>query len=256
MNHDNLYIILTRPQGPINVGAVCRAMMNFGFTRLRLVSPCKEYMNLQAKKMAMTAFHILEAAEVFDSLEDALHDIHMAYGTTRRFGKYRKNFLTPATAGERITGADPDTRSALVLGPEDTGLETKDLDLCQQFITIPTHDAYPSMNLSHSLSVLLYEVAVHSDLGERFYDPKVKDPATGREMESMFGHMRQTLLDIDYLDPQNPDHLLRTFRRIFGNAGLSSRDVRIIRGLMSRIDWTEADRRSHLKNLNEAKKTK
>ena len=193
--------------------------------------------------MAMTAFAVLEAAPVFETLEEALHDIHVAYGTTRRFGKYRKNFLTPATAGEQITGAGPDIRSALVMGPEDTGLETRDLDLCQQFITIPTHDGYPSMNLSHSLAVLLYEVGVHSDLGKRFYDPKIKDPATGQELESMFDHMRKTLLDIDYLDPQNPDHLLRTFRRLFGNAGLSSRDIRIIRGLMSRIDWTEAQRR-------------
>jgi len=246
MNPDNLTIILTRPQGPINIGSVCRAMMNFGFTRLRLVSPCSEYKSLQAKKMALTAFHVLEAAELFETLEEALHDIHLAYGTTRRFGKYRKNFLTPATAGEQIAGTRPDIRSALVLGPEDTGLETKDLDLCQQFITIPTHDAYPSMNLSHSLSVLLYEVGIHSDLGKRFHDPKVKDPATGQELESMFGHMRQTLLDIDYLDPQNPDHLLRTFRRIFGNAGLSTRDIRIIRGLMSRIDWTEDQRRQLL----------
>ncbi len=243
MNPDNLTIILVRPQGPINIGSVCRGMMNFGFTRLRLVSPCSEYKNLQAKKMALTAFHVLEKAQIFDTLEEALHDIHVAYGTTRRFGKYRKNFLTPATAGEHIAGADPAIRSALVMGPEDTGLETKDLDLCQQFITIPTHDAYPSMNLSHSLSVLLYEVAVHSNAGKRFSDPKIKDPATGQELASMFGHMRKTLLDIEYLDPQNPDHLLRTFRRIFGNAGLSSRDVRIIRGLMSRIDWTEDQRR-------------
>lgn len=250
LNLHNLIVILVRPQGPINIGAVCRAMMNFGFTRLRLVSPCPEYMSLEAKKMALTAFHVLESAEIYATLEAALHDVNMAYGTTRRFGKYRKNFLTPATAGEQITGAGDDIRSALVMGPEDTGLETRDLDLCQQFITIPTHDAYPSMNLSHSLSVLLYEVAIHSDRGKRFYDPKVKDPATGQELESMFGHMRQTLLDIDYLDPQNPDHLLRTFRRIFGNAGLTSRDVRIIRGLMSRIDWTEAQRRDHLDALD------
>ncbi|WDP89522.1 MAG: RNA methyltransferase [Desulfobacter sp.] len=245
MNPDNLYVILVRPQGPINIGSVCRGMMNFGFTRLRLVDPCKEYKSLPAKKMALTAFHLLENAEIFNTLEEALHDIHTAYGTTRRFGKYRKNFLTPATAGEHIASDQDHMTSALVMGPEDTGLETRDLDLCQQFITIPTHDAYPSMNLSHSISVLLYEIAIKSDTGKKFYDPKVKDPATGKEMESMFAHMRNTLLDIDYLDPQNPDHLLRTFRRIFGNAGLSSRDVRILRGLMSRIDWTEEERRKY-----------
>ncbi|WDP85431.1 MAG: RNA methyltransferase [Desulfobacter sp.] len=252
MNPDNFYVILVKPQGPINIGSVCRAMMNFGFTQLRLVSPCKEYLSLDAKKMAMTAFHLLENAPVFDTLDQALADVHQAFGTTRRFGKYRKNFLTPATAAKQITADQQDKESndsikhALVMGPEDTGLETCDLELCQHFITIPTHEGYPSMNLSHSLSVLLYEISLKSDSGRQFYDPKVKHPATGLEMESMFAHMKTTLLDIDYLDPQNPDHLLRAFRRIFGSAGLSSRDVRIIRGLMSRIDWTESERRKNM----------
>jgi len=245
MNPDNLCVILTRPQGPLNIGSVCRAMMNFGFTQLRLVSPCPEYKSLDAKKMALTAFHVLENAQIFDTLADALHDIHTAYGTTRRFGKYRNNFLPPSSAAQQIASAQENLNSALVMGPEDTGLETSDLELCQHFITIPTHDGYPSMNLSHSVSILLYEISLKSDTGKKLYDPKVKNPATGKEMESMFDHMRKTLLDIDYLDPQNPDHLLRTFRRIFGNAGLSTRDIRIIRGMMSRIDWTEGQRRKH-----------
>jgi tRNA/rRNA methyltransferase len=105
------------------------------------------------------------------------------------------------------------------------------------------------MNLSHSLAVLLYEASLKSGAAKSFHDPEVKDPARGEELESMFAHMRKTLLDIDYLDPQNPDHLLRTYRRIFSNAGLSSRDVRIIRGLLSRIDWTESQRK--LRNASE-----
>lgn len=244
MTPDNFYVILVAPQGPINIGSVCRSMKNFGFTKLRLVRPTEHYKNLSAKKMALTAFHILEDAQVFDSLPNALHDIHVAFGTTRRFGKYRKNFYTPSGAAEKINALAPGITCALVMGPEDTGLETRDLDLCQHFITIPTHDGYPSMNLSHALAVLLYEVSLKSDLGKKFYDPIPKKQAAGSEIEHMFAHMRKTLLDIDYLDPQNPDHLLRTFRRIFGEAGLSPRDVRIIRGLMSRIDWTEKQRRN------------
>lgn len=243
MKPENLIVILVRPQGPLNIGSVCRTLMNFGFSRLRLVAPCRGYRGLQAKKMALGAFPVLETAQIFPDLASALHDIHSAFGTTRRFGKYRKNFFPPATAAARIRETDDQTRCALVMGPEDTGLETKDLDLCQHFITIPTHDAYPSMNLSHALSVLLYEIALKTDAVRTFSDPVPKKSATGLEMESMFTHMRKTLLDIDYLDPQNPDHLLRTFRRIFGAAGLTSRDVRIIRGLMSRIEWTEDQRR-------------
>ena len=249
MNYDNLYLVLVEPQGPLNIGSICRSMMNFGFSQLRLVNPCPEYKNLDAKKMALSAFKVLENAEVFDTLGEALSDIQAAFGTTRRFGKYRKNFLTPATAAEKINalttpedGESPPHNCALVMGREDTGLETHHLDLCQHFITIPTHDGYPSMNLSHATSVLLYEVAIKSHAGQKFQDPAPKKLATGEEMEHMFGHMRKTLLDIEYLDPQNPDHLLRTFRRLFGDGGLTPRDVRIIRGLMSRMDWINDQR--------------
>lgn len=243
MNADTLYVILVRPQGPINIGSVCRIMMNFGFHQLRLVNPTPEYHSLDAKKMALSAFHIIENAVVFDDLQTALSDIQVAFGTTRRFGKYRKNFYTPGGAATKISSDLKNTTCAMVIGPEDTGLETKDLDLCQHFITIPTRDAYPSMNLSHALTILLYEITIKSDLDKKLSAPELKNFAPGSEIEHMFAHMRKTLLDIDYLDRQNPDHLLRTFRRIFGSAGLTSREVRIIHGLMSRIDWTENQRR-------------
>jgi tRNA/rRNA methyltransferase len=242
---ENLSIILVKPQGPINTGSVCRTMMNFGFTNLRLVKPTKHYKSLLAKKMALSAFPLLENAPVFDDLSSALSDIQIAFGTTRRFGKYRKNFFTPSGAAAKISESYQKINCALVLGPEDTGLETKDLDLCQHFITIPTHESYPSMNLSHALSILLYEVSLKSDAAKKFYDPEPKKFATGNEIEHLFSHMKKSLVDIDFLDKQNPDHLLRTFRRIFGDAGMTSRDVRILRGLMSRIDWIEAQRKNN-----------
>ncbi len=245
MNPDNLSIVLVRPQGPINIGAVCRVMMNFGFSRLRLVEPNPEYLSLPAKKMALTAFPILETAQVFDDLKTALADIQAAFGTTRRFGKYRENFFTPADAAEKLSQIHLDTSCALVLGPEDNGLETKDLELCRHFITIPTHDGFPSMNLSHALAILLYEIAGAFAKVKKSAGLPAKKLAQGDEIEHMVAHMRQTLLSIDFLDKQNPEHLLRTFRRIFGIAGLTSREVKIIRGLMSRIDWTEKERRKH-----------
>ncbi len=245
MTANNLSIILVEPQGPINIGSVCRAMMNFGFTQLRLVNPTRHYKSLLAKKMALSAFKVLETAEVFDTLAAALSDVQVAFGTTRRFGKYRKNFFTPSGAARKLSQTHRTGTCALVMGPEDTGLETKDLDLCQHFITIPTHDNYPSMNLSHALSVLLYEISLKSETGKKFTDPSPRKLATGKEIEHMYGHMRKSLTNIDFLDKQNPDHLLRTFRRIFGSAGLTSRDVNIIRGMMSRIDWTENQRRKH-----------
>lgn len=241
MSPDPLSVILVEPRGPINIGAVCRVMKNFGFTRLRLVNPCRHYRSMIAKKMALTALDILDAAEIHDTLAAALSDIQIAVGTTRRFGKYRKHFFTPRAAAVKLAADYPGQRWALVMGPEDTGLQTQDLDLCQHVITIPTHDLYPSMNLSHALSILLYELSMVLE-PDRQPVPRDKKLARGNELDPMYRHMRDTLTRIGFLDRQNPDHLLRTFRRIFGQAGLTPRDVRIIRGLMSKIDWVDSQR--------------
>jgi tRNA/rRNA methyltransferase len=192
--------------------------------------------------MALEAQSVLSGASLHPTLESALADCQIAFGTTRRFGKYRKNFMTPDDLGTSMAELDDTIRCAMVFGREDNGLKTSELDLCQHFVTIPTHEGFPSMNLSHSLAVCLYEISMA--LFKKSAGRKTpRATADTESMEQMYAHMRQTLLDIEFLDPQNPDHLLRTFRRLFGRASLSERDVRIIRGLMSRIDWTEQQRR-------------
>jgi tRNA/rRNA methyltransferase len=239
---DNISIVLVEPQGPINVGSVCRSMMNFGCSDLRLVNPCCEYRSLDARRMALKAESILTHAPVFQTLQQALADCHLAFGTTRRFGRYREDFLNPEQGAGHALAQSPDSRVAFVFGREDRGLHTSELDLCQFFITIPTDSAYPSMNLSHAVSLLLYELRKGAmDVARVYSDSQV--PAPAADVENMFQHMRRTLLAAEYLDPQNPDHVLRTFRRLFGRTGLNDREVRILQGLWSRIDWIEGERK-------------
>jgi len=245
MKTDNITIVLVEPQGPLNIGSVCRAMMNFGFSSLCLVNPCKGFDNLDAKKMALSALPILENARIAGTLAEALRDCQLAFGTTRRFGKYRRDFLTPEVFGETIATRTDDIKCALVMGREDHGLFTSELELCQHFVTIPTESTYPSMNLSHATGIFLYEIS--KALGKTAAPETGSKPlATGDDLNSMYTHMKKSLCDIDFLNPQNPDHILRTFRRIFGRAGLDKREVAVIQGLMGRIDWTEADRKKRV----------
>ncbi len=242
MPMNNISIILVEPQGPINVGSVCRAMMNFGFSDLRLVNPCMDYQSLPAQKMALKAQSILHEAVVYDDLRKALDDCHIAFGTTRRFGKYRQSFLSPEQAAAHAISCPSVCRVALVFGREDRGLHTSELDLCQLFVTIETHSAYRSMNLSQAVTLLLYELHKASN----GIDPSIAataSPASIGDIENMLQHMRRTLLEIAYLDPQNPDHILRSFRRLLGRTGLDEREVRIFQGLWSRIDWIEGERK-------------
>lgn len=244
MNIDNVYIVLVEPQGPLNIGSVCRAMMNFGFSNLRLVNPCSDYLSGDAKRMSLKAVKYIYEAGKFSTLEEALVDCNYAFGTTRRFGKYREDFLLPESAAKKVISIPDDAKIALVFGREDCGLHTSELDLCQHFITIPTSDEYPSMNLAQAVTLCMYEI---SKLVECEKNSTIEDftPAPGKEVEQMLLHMRRTLLDIEYLDKSNPDHILRTFRRIFGRAALNDRDVRVLHGLWSRIDWVEGERRKN-----------
>jgi tRNA/rRNA methyltransferase len=242
MNLSNVSVVLVEPQGPLNIGSVCRAMMNFGFSDLRLVNPQTDHLVDEARRMAVKAGGLLERAAVFPDLETALQDCHLALATTRRFGKYREDFLHPDQAGEYLLPWTEKGRVALVFGREDKGLTTSELDLCQRLITIPTNDQLPSMNLAQSVVLCLYETA-KAQASAKGKSGGRKKLASNKVLESMYGHMRQTLCDIGFLDPQNPDHILRSLRRIFGRAGLNDREVRILRGLWSRLDWLEGERR-------------
>jgi tRNA/rRNA methyltransferase len=198
---DNISIVLVAPQGPLNVGSVCRAMMNFGCSNLRLVTPCPEYRSLDARRMALKAVSILNQASVYPTLQQALADCHLAFGTTRRFGKYREDCITPKQSAAHALSQSSDSRVAFVFGREDRGLHTSELDLCQFFVTIPTDSAYPSMNLSHAVTLILYELRQMAMDAEPFSDNS-QIPAPAKDVENMFQHMRRTLLAADYLDPK------------------------------------------------------
>ena len=230
-----LSVVLVEPQGALNIGSVCRAMLNFGFTDLRLVNPQVNHLSRDARLMAVKAATVLESARVFQSLEEALAGCVLSFGTTRRFGRYREGLLHPDEAAAHLLPVAEKDYVALVFGREDRGLFTSELDLCQHFVTIPTDENLPSMNLAQAVTLCLYEVnKTRGQSAGRIHERK--NFASSENLESMYQHMRQSLLGIGYLDPQNPDHILRSFRRILGRSGLNDREVRILRGLFNQID--------------------
>lgn len=228
-------VVLVEPQGARNIGSVCRAMLNFGLTDLRLVNPQTDHTVHEARQMAVNATTVLEKARSYSTLSEALSDCTLCYGTTRRFGKYREDLIHPDEAARQLLPEMDNGRVALVFGREDKGLHTSELDLCQRFITIPTDDQLPSMNLAQAVLVCLYEISrARSEMSGLCHGRK--QLASNKSLEGMYEHMKQTLTDVGFLNPQNPDHILRAFRRIFGRAGLNDREVRILQGLWSQMD--------------------
>ena len=248
VNTENICVVLVEPQGERNIGSVCRAMLNFGLNDLRLVNPQTDHLVHEARQMAVKATTVLEAAKIYSGLAEALADCTLSLGTTRRFGRYREDMLHPDEAARLLLPVTDVDRVALVFGREDKGLHTAELDLCQRFITIPTSDKLPSMNLAQAVALCLYEInKTKGDLN--FPGHGRKHLAVNKNLEQMFLHIQDTLLRVGYLNPQNPDHIMRALRRILGRSGLNEREVRIMRGLFSQIDMLEEQLRTLRRDL-------
>ena len=240
---DRICIVLVEPQTPGNVGMVCRAMKNMGLRHLRLVKGCRTD-HSEARRFAVSARDLLDGAVRFESLEDALADIEISVATTRRIGKYRQETMEPAELVAKLREGSGASRVALVFGREDNGLSTDELALCRWQATIPTSDEYGSLNLAQAVLLFCYEVSRGVVPG---VITTVREMATTGEMEDLYGHMEKTLLEIGFLDPTNPKHLMRTIRRILARAELDSREISVLRGMMSQMAWaTDTSKRKEL----------
>jgi tRNA/rRNA methyltransferase len=241
----NVCVVLVEPKGGGNIGSVSRVMKNFGYTDLRLVNPRVDHLGEESCNLAVTSLDLLKNARVFSGLAESVADCGLVMGTTRRTSKYREEFLYPKDLGGVIAARSGQLKTALVFGREDQGLKTSELDLCQLLITIPTRKSLPSMNLAQAAALCLYEAA--SPLGALDFAPEnIPVRAESRDLEAMFLQMEKTLLDLGFLDRQNPKHLMRAFRRMFGRQGLDEREVRILRGLWNKIDWLQGEYRRSL----------
>lgn len=212
----------------------CRAMKNMGLSRLRLVKGCDRF-HPESLKFAVSARDLLEQAEVYEDLASALADCTLTVGTTRRHGKYRQEIISPPeTAAIFRRECGPACNGAIVFGREDSGLTTDELSLCRWHATIPTASEYGSLNLSQAILIFCYalNMADAPPGGGR-----LETLAPSADMETLFGQMEEALQKIGFLNEQNPGHIMRSLRRIFFRAELDSREVAIMRGMMTQIDW-------------------
>ncbi len=230
-------VVLVGTQSPGNIGMVCRAMKNMGLADLRLVNPCRVD-HPDAAMFAVSARDLLEKATLFRSLEDAIADCEFSVATTRRHGKYRNEICTPGEIVERFAQSAVNSRLALVFGREDSGLTTDEVALCRWQATIETADEYGSLNLSQAVLIFCYEFLKGALPAA---EKPARELAGSASIEPFFAQMERTFLKIGYLNPQNPDHMMRSLRRIFSRAELDEREVSALRGLLSQIDWATAE---------------
>lgn len=216
---------------------VCRAMKNMGLSNLRLVNPCP-IDHPEALMFAVSAKDLLETAEIYPDLQSALADTPLSVATTRRHGKYRQEIFTPKEIVAKIAADAGTNRASIVFGREDSGLTTQEVSLCRWQATISTSAEYGSLNLAQSVLIFCYEILNGNQVSDR---QNIRELAPGESLESMYTHMEKVLMKIGFLNPENPAHLMMTLRRILSRADLDDREVTIVRGMMSQIDWACGD---------------
>ncbi|WP_260583491.1 TrmH family RNA methyltransferase [Sphingopyxis sp. PET50] len=233
-------IVLVRPQLGENIGKAARAMLNFGLTELRLVTPRDGWPNPDAGPAASGADIVLAEAQVFDSLAAATADCTHIYATTVRKRGVTKPVLTPEAAAAQVRATAG--RSAYVFGAERSGLETDDVALAHSIVTVPINPQFASLNLAQAVILLAYEWSKGEALATPPQVP-LDPPAPHGELEGLIDHLVRDLDTAGYFFP--PDRrtmTLRTLRTALTKTGWSYNDIRMMRGIITALGRTPKKR--------------
>jgi len=220
-SRDRIRIVLVRPKESRNVGAACRAMKNMGFTSLWIVMDTLIDPNA-ARTLAHYAGDVLENSIIVSDLKDAVADAALVAGTTRRRGKKRKYFsVFPEALAERAAAAGDGT-VAVVFGNEDTGLTDAELSLCHLAVTIPATAEFPSLNLSHAVQLICYEIFRALSRGRL----TPFSPIPSGELDDLVSVIAGSLKAVGFFSLVGPENMSVFFKDILGRAGLSVNEAR------------------------------
>jgi tRNA/rRNA methyltransferase len=233
LNLSNVSIVLHRPRYPENIGAAARAMRNMGIEQLVVVEP----QNCDLTKIYRMATHaaseVVEQMKVCDTLTEALSEFNFVVGTTARLGGQRKVVSSPAKLAARLISISAQNRIAIIFGPEDRGLTNIDIRFCDILVNIPTAE-FSSLNLAQAVMIMCYELFSCSREKPGEFAPRL---ANRHELEAMYEQLKDILMRVSFINPDNPDYFMNNLRHFFSRMQLRAKDVSIIRGICRQIDW-------------------
>jgi tRNA/rRNA methyltransferase len=226
-------VVLNRPRFPENIGAAARAVCNMGVGRLVVVAPENRDETRIQTLATHAAARIVEQISYFDNLTEALAPYHWVVGTTARLGGQRLAIVTPAQLALSLGPLLANNQVALLFGPEDRGLTNEELRNCHQLVNIPTAE-FSSLNLAQAVMVLCYELFKATLPPAKEFSPRL---ASRRELDGMYSQVKDILVRINYIQPDNPDYWMNKLRHFFSRLQLRAGEVSILRGVCRQIDW-------------------
>ncbi len=232
----NLKVILVEPNGSLNVGSVARLCSNFNVGELRIISPNCDIYSSESKRMAKKGISYLNKCKIYENLENAILDCDVVLATYGRISLAKEE--SPSSMKEIsqwINNFKNIKNLAIIFGREDRGLSNEELLLAQKVFTIETNN-YPSLNLSHAVSIVLYEL--YRDLNHKnIKSKKVLNLANPIEIENTFKDLDKLLLEIGFLLPHTSKSKIKKFKKYILRAETSKQELDTLRGIIHQINW-------------------
>lgn len=231
---NSIRIVLVNTSHPGNIGSAARAMKTMGLSKLYLVNP-QQFPHSKAIEMATGASDILDQAIVVGTLEEAVSDCTLVVGTSARMRTIPWPLLMPRELAEKVKQEPEGRQTAIVFGREQSGLTNEELQRCHLHVNIPANPDYSSLNIAAAVQVITYELrvaALHQASAQEEWDYRL---ATADEMEKLFVHMEEVLIELDFLKPSAPRKLMTRLRRFFFRARPDVMEMNIFRGILGAI---------------------
>lgn len=230
---ENIRIVLVEPSHPGNIGGAARALKTMGLSRLALVSP-QRFPDPQAEWRAAGAQDVLEAVQVFDSVDQAISDCHWVVGTSTRQRRIPWPVRSAQEVAAEILAKPVEARIAVLFGREANGLSNDELQKCHCHLQIPANPDYPSLNLAMAVQVVCYEL--YKQEGAVPVVAEWDRPeATMAQLEGLLGHLQSALESSGFLDPANPGQTMTRLRRLFTRVALDDTEVQMLRGILNQL---------------------
>jgi len=231
---ENVCVVLVSPRNPLNIGAVARAMSNFGFSDMRLVSPYE--LSFREAQSAVNAREILAAAQVFETVAAAVADCSLVVGTTVGRARDLQQAIHPLQKGTTLIRKQAQRkRVALLFGSEKRGLSNDDFSHCNWLMRIPTRNSHPSMNLGQAVAVCLWEIA--RVVAKSQTQNAAQSPAEAREYQRITSVLTELLAESGYINPKAQTSTELKIRRLVRRAQMNSEDAQMWLGMLRQILW-------------------
>ena len=236
-NFSNLKLILVEPRGPLNVGSIARLCSNFEVEELRIVAPKCDIFSLEAKKMALKGQKFLDHCKIFDNLEKAIFDCDLVLASSGKIDVSKDSFFESSEdIFNWILSLRKIKNLAIVFGREDRGLTNDELLLANKTLNIPTSENNPSLNLSHAVSIVLYEL--HKSSNKNFKSKSsIFNPASSKQINDSFVEIEAMLLRVGYLLKHTSRAKISKFKKYVLRANTSIQEINTLRGIVHQINW-------------------